>query len=183
MMDFELRLVQEGDAADLQRNCWPERSERSVRMRVADMLLRQQREVAWGVVAVVDGAAVAYGQVARWLNGGEISDVIVCEALRGNGLGRALVERLVEIAREAGLPEVEVGAGLSKPVALNLYPSAGFRDRRHLVLDLGDGPERVIYLVMTFDNEQSQSACAACTGSHWQQLPASVGGPSPGCSS
>ncbi len=158
MLDFELRLVQEGDALDLQRNCWPERAERSVRMRIVDMLLRQQREVAWGVVAVVDGAAVAYGQVARWLSGGEISDVIVCEALRGNGIGRALVEQLVEIAREAGLPEVEIGAAVSNPVALNLYRSIGFKDRRQVMLDLGDGPEPVIYLAMTFDEEQSQSA-------------------------
>lgn len=158
-MEFELRLVQEDDALALHRNCWPERAERSVRMRVADMLLRQQREVAWGVVAVVDGSAVAYGQVARWLHGGEISDVIVCEALRGNGIGRALVEQLVEIAREAGLPEVEIGAAVSNPVALNLYRSIGFEDRRRVSLDLGDGPEPVIYLVMPFDQgEQGRSA-------------------------
>ena len=147
-MDVELRLVTEADCADLQRNCWPDRSERAVRMRLADMVLRQQREVAWGVVAAVDGRVVAYGQVARWIKGGEISDVIVAEPLRGNGIGRLLVERLIEIAREAGLPEVEIGAAESNPVALNLYRSLGFTPRRHMILDLGDGPEPVIFLCM-----------------------------------
>ncbi|HLV43813.1 MAG TPA: GNAT family N-acetyltransferase [Aggregatilineales bacterium] len=155
MTGFTVRLVEDGDAKALHRNCWPARSEQAVAMRISDMLLRQQRGSAWAVVAEVGGEAVAYGQVGRWLGGGEISDVIVAEPLRGRGIGRALVARLIEVAREAGLPEVEIGAALSNEIALELYKSLGFEERRRVKLDLGEGPEPVVYLWMSFDSNAS----------------------------
>lgn len=155
-MDVTLRLARQSDAGDLRRNCWPERSERSVRMRLSDMALRQERGAAWGVVAVVEGQAVAYGQVVRWLNGGEISDVIVSEPLRRHGIGRALVERLIEMAREAGMPEVEIGAAESNPPALNLYRSLGFRERRRMMLDLGNGAEPVVYMCLALNSDAQE---------------------------
>lgn len=156
--NFELRFSRPEDAHDLQETCWPDRSERSVEMRLSDMALRQERGVAWGLVAVVEGRGVAYGQLARWLQGGEISDVIVSEPLRGRGIGRALVTRLVDLAREKSLPEVEIGAAEDNTRALKLYRSLGFVERRHMTLDLGDGPEPVVYLYLSFDKGKPLSA-------------------------
>lgn len=158
MDGFELRLSRPEDAHDLRETCWPDRSERAVKMRLSDMSLRQERGVAWGLVAVVEGQTAAYGQLARWLQGGEISDVIVSEPLRGQGIGRALVTRLVDLAREKGLPEVEIGAAEANTRALALYRSLGFVDRRRMTLDLGDGPEPVIYLYLSFDAGKPLSA-------------------------
>ena len=58
----------------------------------------------------------------------EIKSMHTAEAERGRGVGRALVERLVEIARERGHRRVsiETGAGPAFAAARRLYASAGF---------------------------------------------------------
>lgn len=71
---------------------------------------------------------------------GHVEDVVVDEEARGRGVGRALVERLVELARELRLRSLELTSRPSRTAAIALYESAGFRRRETNVLrmDLDD---------------------------------------------
>jgi ribosomal protein S18 acetylase RimI-like enzyme len=151
MEELTLRLVQIEDALALQLACWPERTLQAVRVWLEGTISRQQRELVWGLVAQVNAQIVAYGQVARWGCIAEISDLVVAEGYRCMGIGTQLIESLMDIAREHGLPEVEIGAAETNPRAAALYRRLGFQDKRRAILELGNGPEPVIYLSLRLE--------------------------------
>ena len=58
-----------------------------------------------------------------------IEDVVVDEAVRGQGVGRALNERALEIARTAGATTVDLTSRPSREAANRLYLRLGFERR------------------------------------------------------
>ena len=99
------------------------------------------------VVAVVDGALVGTGRLVDGridVDGrleattpgtvGTIGRMAVAETARGTGVGRALLDRLVERASERGLPEVELHAQLH---ARGFYERAGFTPFGDVYLEAG----------------------------------------------
>src|SRR5690606_17803661 len=56
-----------------------------------------------------------------------IEDVVVDEAARGRGVGAALTERAVELARERGARTIELTSRPERVAAHRLYERAGFR--------------------------------------------------------
>ncbi len=55
-----------------------------------------------------------------------LEDLFVREEARGSGLGRALVEAVVDLARERGCRRVELDVNEGNAAALALYESLGF---------------------------------------------------------
>lgn len=147
-METTIRPACEADAESLQRTCWPDQFFFDVETRLLDVTIRNKRGLAWGVVAELNGEAVGYGQLGRWGRRCEISDLVVTAPLRGCGIGTAIIIALLDIARCERVAEVEIGAALSNPRALALYRRLGFHDKRRVDIDLGHGPEPVIYLSM-----------------------------------
>ena len=70
----------------------------------------------------------------RMLESGKIGRMAVCQSLRCRGIGRALLDTLVEEARRMGLPDVRLGAQLS---AIPFYERAGFQAYGDVFLDAG----------------------------------------------
>jgi ribosomal protein S18 acetylase RimI-like enzyme len=70
-----------------------------------------------------------------------IEDVVVDEAGRGEGVGRALTDAMVDRAREQGCRTVDLTSRPSREQANRLYQRAGFerRDTNVYRLDLRDG--------------------------------------------
>jgi ribosomal protein S18 acetylase RimI-like enzyme len=70
-----------------------------------------------------------------------IEDVVVDEAGRGQGVGTALTEAMVERARELGCRTVDLTSRPSRASANRMYQRAGFtvRDTNVYRLDLRDG--------------------------------------------
>jgi ribosomal protein S18 acetylase RimI-like enzyme len=58
-----------------------------------------------------------------------IEDVVVDEAARRIGAGRALVERATELARESGARSIDLTSRPSRESARQLYASMGFEER------------------------------------------------------
>jgi len=58
-----------------------------------------------------------------------IEDVVVDEQARGNGVGRALVQRALEIAERGGARHVDLTSRPSREAANRLYASIGFELR------------------------------------------------------
>ncbi|GAA2751128.1 GNAT family N-acetyltransferase [Amnibacterium kyonggiense] len=101
--------------------------ERVVREESCTLLLAEEEGEVLGMATLV---------VAPSPSGlrGHVEDVVVDEAARGRGAGRALVARLVELAREARLRSLELTSRPSRVAAIALYESAGFRRRETNVL-------------------------------------------------
>ena len=81
------------------------------------------------VIADLDGVDVGCGGLRLIQPGvavGELKRMYVEPAVRGQGVGRAVLRDLVDRARTAGLTRVLLEAGARQPEALGLYRSAGF---------------------------------------------------------
>ena len=60
---------------------------------------------------------------------GMVEDVVVDPAYRGKGIGRKLMEKLLEEGREQGLDGIMLFTGHHRTAAINLYKSLGFTKR------------------------------------------------------
>jgi GNAT superfamily N-acetyltransferase len=79
------------------------------------------------LIGRIDGRSVACGAVRAAEPGvGEIKRMYVVPELRGNGLGRAVLEALEAEAREMGFDRVRLDTG-DRQTAIALYRSAGYR--------------------------------------------------------
>ena len=63
-----------------------------------------------------------------WVKG-RLDEVVVDEAARGKGVGAALVNAALEVARQRGAQVVELQSGLQREAANRLYPRLGFKRR------------------------------------------------------
>ncbi|MFI4965427.1 MAG: GNAT family N-acetyltransferase [Caulobacterales bacterium] len=80
-------------------------------------------------MAFKDDEAVGCVALIRMADGGyEVAKMTVAEALRGSGLGRALMQRCIEAGAEAGAPRLYLETNSSLAPALGLYRAMGFTD-------------------------------------------------------
>ncbi len=146
MLNLTLRSVQPEDAPALRASCWPDLTPEDAESRVENLCRWQQRGRGQGVVATVNGQIIGTGQLMLWNRRGEISDLIVAPEWRGRGIGTVIIHHLLDAARDNHLDVVEIGVAEANPRALALYQRLGFRQSRRVILNLGAGPEPVIYL-------------------------------------
>lgn len=92
-------------------------------------------------VAEVDGAIAGYAAIVvnlprleMYFAVATISDLYVAPAYRGQGLGRALLDRAVSRIREAGLHAVNLSVAAGNEAARKLYRSAGFLPMQETLL-------------------------------------------------
>jgi [ribosomal protein S18]-alanine N-acetyltransferase len=80
------------------------------------------------VCRVVEHAAVisGYGIMSYGAGEAHILNVCIREDLRGRGVGRKLMDYLIERARLAGMQDVFLEVRPSNPAAIHLYESIGF---------------------------------------------------------
>jgi ribosomal protein S18 acetylase RimI-like enzyme len=70
-----------------------------------------------------------------------LEELYVVPDLRGQGLGRSLLEAAIDIARAEGAEQMELGTSESDAAARALYESAGFTNRE----GSPDGPAMLFY--------------------------------------
>lgn len=145
---YQLRNLRITDAESLRDTCWPTASLDAVHEMLERVLKMMEQGRGLGVVATVNDCAIGTVQLTKWPQVAEISDLIVTENLRKRGIGTALIRHLIEQSRSWHMPAVEIGSALSNTGALALYQRLGFVEDRRLELNLGHGPEMVIYLKM-----------------------------------
>jgi len=82
-------------------------------------------------IGLLDGRAVVMGAVRALPDGDvELKSMRVLPELAGKGLGRAMLDHLIDLARArgAGRVSLETGSGEAFEPALGLYRARGFRD-------------------------------------------------------
>ena len=89
-----------------------------------------------------DGLAVLRFRAAIWSDGLEcyLAELYVATPLRGQGLGRALMEAALSEARNRGADTMDIGVDEPDLAARRLYESLGFTNRSG-----GDGPLMYVY--------------------------------------
>ncbi len=70
-----------------------------------------------------------------------LEELYVAPSLRGHGMGRALLEAAMDVAREAGADHIDLNTGETDAAARALYESAGFTNRE----GGEDGPRMLYY--------------------------------------
>jgi ribosomal protein S18 acetylase RimI-like enzyme len=70
-----------------------------------------------------------------------LEELYVVPALRGRGLGRALLNAAIKAARDEGAAQMELGTSETDTAARGLYESAGFTNRERSP----DGPVMLFY--------------------------------------
>ena len=127
-------------------------------------------DLAASRVAVRDGSPVAGALVARRGWSARLAGMSVVPEARGTGVGRALVDRLLDEARTRGERTMELEVIEQNAPAVRLYESAGFQRRRRLVGALGRpsaGP--VVPPELTAVDPRALAAAVAAHG--WPDLP------------
>jgi ribosomal protein S18 acetylase RimI-like enzyme len=90
-----------------------------------------------------DGVAVPRFRLSIWTKGLEcyLAELYVAPDRRGRGLGRALMESAMEVARSKGADYMELGTSETDVAARALYESLGFDNRE----GKPDGPVNYFY--------------------------------------
>jgi ribosomal protein S18 acetylase RimI-like enzyme len=133
--------VRRGEAADAEaigRLLHEFNSEFDERTPGADPLAQRVRQLlADGEIVVLlagsapDGLAVLRFRQSIWSQALEcyLAELYVVPDRRGQGLGRALMEAAIELARERGADYMDLGTGEDDVAARGLYESLGFDNR------------------------------------------------------
>lgn len=142
-----MRPVRATDTDHLRANCWPNRTF----LTVYNLVMRTVRNAAEGrglglVVVGEDDSPLAYGQYTIWPTCAEISDLIVAEPLRGQGVGTALIQMLIKRATAQRATAFEIGVAMDNPRAAALYRRLGFEDSHTVMMSLERGMEKIQFL-------------------------------------
>ena len=78
-------------------------------------------------VARLNGIAVGCGAAALFDGYAEVKRMYTREAARGRGIGKALLARIEQEARDAGKPVLRLETGTLQAAAIGLYERAGFQ--------------------------------------------------------
>jgi len=77
---------------------------------------------------IVAAATVVVYTTPAWVKA-RIEDVVVDEAARGRGIGEALINECLNVARKRGASVVELQSARRREAANRLYPRMGFEKR------------------------------------------------------
>lgn len=90
-----------------------------------------------------DGVSLLRFRPSVWTGAPEayLQELYVAPPLRGRGIGRALLEATIAVAREAGATAIDLNTGETDGAARALYESLGFTNRE----GGPDGPAMLFY--------------------------------------
>jgi ribosomal protein S18 acetylase RimI-like enzyme len=148
--EITIRRATAADSADAARLLHDFNAEYDEPTPPAEELAGILRPLIAGAEAIVlfagqgpDGIAVMRLRPALWARGLEayLQELYVVPALRGRGIGRALLEATMAEARQAGAVGIDLNTGETDTEARGLYESAGFTNRE----GSPDGPAMLFY--------------------------------------
>lgn len=148
--ELEIRRAEAEDAADVARRRHDFNAEFGDPTPGVEVLTRHARRLLEaGEMTVLlggkgpDGIALVRFRTSVWTGRPEahLQELYVSPALRGRGIGRALLDATLTTAREAGATFIDLGTAEADTAARTLYESCGFTNRERKP----DGPRMLYY--------------------------------------
>lgn len=87
-----------------------------------------ENKLARYIVASIDGKVIGYGGIWLIVDEGHITNIAVHPSFRGLGIGKLLVEGLIEVCKNRGISRMTLEVRKSNKIAQSLYKKYGFRE-------------------------------------------------------
>lgn len=128
MQKITFRPLKEGDAQEVKQLLFQLTDNIGENMNFRDLVEDPRCHC---VVGEFEGKLVAFGALVRHTvpTKGEVArveDVIVDEKMRGKGFGKALMQELIDIAKEEEVVQINLTSSPLRVAAQELYKSLGF---------------------------------------------------------
>ncbi|MDE7330834.1 MAG: ribosomal protein S18-alanine N-acetyltransferase [Lachnospiraceae bacterium] len=120
-------LIREMEAADVEAASKIESEAFSMPWSAQDFLEMVEADYAYYYVAVEDGSVVGCCGIRNMAGDGEITNVVVAADYRKKGIGRKIMEYMLERAKENGMGDCTLEVRVSNQPAIRLYESLGFK--------------------------------------------------------
>ncbi len=135
-------------AAALHRACFPLESAAWVKalVRRADVLYQQGRGLGLTAHTGTEPTLLGFGLLTLWPRYAELSDLIVVPSMRGQGLGTALIQTLVQHPLAKHMSVAELSVSVHNLRALALYQRLGFQERKRVQWHTANQSDTFIYL-------------------------------------
>lgn len=101
--------------------------------------MNQSPKIYHNLVAVIGDQIVGFLSLVCYATffheGGTalINELIVDADWRGRGIGKQFVEEAIQLAKQKGMDQIEVGTELTNDDALNFYSTCGFDEEYRLL--------------------------------------------------
>jgi len=108
-------------------------------------------------VVELDGQIAGYGVLAYGAGEAHVLNVCIREELRGGGLGRRMMQLLLEHARTSGMEHAFLEVRPSNPAAMHLYQSMGFERvgvRKGYYQAVGGREDALVYRLRLTDKDR-----------------------------
>lgn len=120
-------LIREMDASDVEAASKIESEAFSMPWSARDFLEMVEADYAFYYVAEVDGKVVGCSGIRNMAGEGEITNVVVAADYREKGIGRKMMEYMLERAKENGMGDCTLEVRVGNRPAIRLYESLGFK--------------------------------------------------------
>lgn len=85
-----------------------------------------KNKLARYIVSEIDGLVVGYGGIWLIIDEGHITNIAVDKKYRGLGVGKRIIEGLIQLCKDSGVTSVTLEVRKSNIIAQNLYKKYGF---------------------------------------------------------
>ena len=120
-------VIRELTAADAPAVSKIEEETFSMPWSVQDFLEMVEADYAYYYVAEAEGEIAGCCGIRNIVGEGEITNVVVAQKYRGQGIGRALMEYMLREAPSHGIGDCTLEVRVSNTPAIKLYESLGFK--------------------------------------------------------
>ncbi len=120
-------LIREMKAADVEAASRIESEAFSMPWSARDFLEMVEADYAYYYVAELDGELAGCCGIRNIAGEGEITNVVITARHRKKGIGRKMMEYMLERAKENGMGDLTLEVRVSNRPAISLYESLGFK--------------------------------------------------------
>ena len=122
----ELRGILDEDLGERYREADADDTPEVAAKRAAALAVHPEQVVATLIAVDADGSPLGHVMLRRLGDEWELKRLIVVEAARRRGVGRALTAEVVDLARRGGAGRVILQSGRMQPESLRMYAASGF---------------------------------------------------------
>ncbi|MCB0035668.1 MAG: GNAT family N-acetyltransferase [Anaerolineales bacterium] len=136
-LGIKFRLAEAADQRALHATCYPDKPFAPFETMFTRSLRRQKNGRGLYLLSLKQDKIVGSAQLIHHGKRGELADIVVATAERGQGIGTALIRLLEQEATLRGWRPLEIGVESANGRALALYRRLGYQIKREILIHTG----------------------------------------------